>query len=135
VFLLAFVLALVTDSCTKVAAARVLVPGRAVPAGVRTPVRLRRVDGTLHLRGRRVVGACWVALLVGAVGFAFVVFAGNALVQVGLGLAAGGATGNVLDHLRGRAIVDFVELPGWPIFNVADVAITGGVILTVLGLV
>ena len=62
-------------------------------------------------------------------------FAGDALVQWGLGLAAGGATGNALDHLRGRAVVDFVELRGWPIFNVADAAITCGVLLTILGVV
>ena len=133
--LLAFVLALVTDSCTKAMAVRVLAPGRIVPAGARTPVRLHRVEHPLHLRNRRVVVACWVALLVGAGVLAFVVFAGDALVQCGLGLAAGGATGNVLDHLRGRAIVDFVELRGWPIFNVADAAITVGVMLTILGLV
>jgi lipoprotein signal peptidase len=135
VFVLAFVLALVTDSCTKAAAVRALAPGRAVPDDVRTPVRLRRTEHTLHLRNRRVVVACWVALLVGAGVLAFVVFAGEVLVKCGLGLAAGGATGNVLDHLRGRAIVDFVELRGWPIFNVADAAITVGVLLTIVGLV
>jgi signal peptidase II len=46
-----------------------------------------------------------------------------------LGLLLGGALGNVLDRIfrdpapfRGH-VVDFIELPHWPVFNVADMAI------------
>jgi signal peptidase II len=134
VFLLAFVLALVADSGTKAAAVRVLAPGRVVPTK-RSPVRLHRVDHTLHVGGRRAVGAGWVVLLLASAIVAFAMYPGDALVQWGLGFAAGGASGNVLDHLRGRAVVDFVEVRGWSVFNVADAAITGGVMLTILGLV
>jgi signal peptidase II len=48
---------------------------------------------------------------------------------VALGLLLGGSLGNLTDRLsrapgplRGR-VVDFVDLPGWPIFNLADAAI------------
>jgi signal peptidase II len=47
--------------------------------------------------------------------------------QLGLGMALGGACGNVCDQLRHGAVTDFVELSCWPIFNLADVSITIGV--------
>jgi len=52
-----------------------------------------------------------------------------------LGLVLGGAVGNLVDRmvrspgfLRGE-VVDFIKVPHWPTFNVADSAITVGVIL------
>ena len=45
------------------------------------------------------------------------------------GMLLGGALGNVIDRMREGAVVDFVKLPYWPAFNVADVAITFGVIV------
>jgi signal peptidase II len=57
---------------------------------------------------------------------------------VTLGLLLGGATGNLGDRLfrspgplRGH-VVDWIELPHWPVFNVADSAIVCGGILAVL---
>jgi signal peptidase II len=49
-----------------------------------------------------------------------------------VGMVAGGAAGNIVDRLfRGEAwlrgaVVDFVDLQWWPIFNVADAAIVVG---------
>jgi signal peptidase II len=43
-----------------------------------------------------------------------------------LGAAMGGATANTLDRLRRGAVVDFLDLGCWPVFNLADVAITFG---------
>ncbi|MBX6322261.1 MAG: signal peptidase II [Rhodospirillaceae bacterium] len=55
---------------------------------------------------------------------------------VALGLIIGGALGNVVDRLRLGAVVDFLDLHGWgyhwPAFNLADSAITVGVILLVI---
>jgi signal peptidase II len=57
---------------------------------------------------------------------------------VALGLLLGGATGNLTDRifrspgpLRGW-VVDWIQLPHWPVFNLADSAITCGVVLFVL---
>jgi signal peptidase II len=53
---------------------------------------------------------------------------------VALGAVMGGALGNLVDRMvRGDAwlrggVVDFIDLNWWPIFNVADAAITLGVI-------
>lgn len=44
------------------------------------------------------------------------------------GMLLGGALGNVVDRIREGAVVDFLKLPHWPAFNVADTAITLGVI-------
>ena len=49
--------------------------------------------------------------------------------QIGLGLAFGGALGNLLDIIRQRAVVDFIDLRWWPVFNVADIGIVGGLLL------
>jgi len=48
------------------------------------------------------------------------------------GLLLGGALGNIADRIREGAVVDFIKLPHWPAFNVADTAITFGVILLAL---
>lgn len=46
---------------------------------------------------------------------------------VATGLLAGGALGNLADRIRVDAVTDFIDLPAWPPFNVADIAITAGV--------
>jgi signal peptidase II len=43
------------------------------------------------------------------------------------GLVVGGALGNLADRVRIGSAIDFIDLPLWPAFNVADVAIVGGV--------
>jgi signal peptidase II len=48
------------------------------------------------------------------------------------GMLLGGAIGNLIDRVRLGAVTDFVKLPHWPAFNVADASITIGVILLVL---
>ncbi len=56
--------------------------------------------------------------------------------QVALALIFGGALGNLLDRLRTGLVVDFIELGagGWhfPVFNVADSAVTIGVAMFAL---
>lgn len=48
------------------------------------------------------------------------------------GLILGGAVGNLIDRLLEGEVTDFVSLPWWPTFNVADVGITVGVVLLVI---
>lgn len=58
------------------------------------------------------------------------------LAKVGFGLIVGGAIGNVIDRLIYGAVVDFILLYwrdwSWPVFNVADTAITFGVALILI---
>jgi signal peptidase II len=44
------------------------------------------------------------------------------------GLLLGGALGNLIDRIADGAVTDFIKLPHWPAFNIADMAITFGVL-------
>ena len=84
----------------------------------------------LRTRGRAGLVLTWliavtcVVILAGA-GVALDSTAG----QIGAGAALGGALGNLVDVLRRQAITDFLDLGWWPVFNLADVAIVGGLVL------
>lgn len=114
----------------------------------RPPVRL--LDGLLTLRITRNSGA---AFSIGTgMTVVFTLIAAGVVVAIlrtarrlrslpwaiSLGLLLGGATGNLTDRLlrapaplRGH-VVDWIELPHWPVFNVADSAIVCGGVLAVL---
>jgi signal peptidase II len=53
-----------------------------------------------------------------------------------LGLIIGGALGNLIDRVRFGAVVDFLDVHAagyhWPAFNVADAAITIGVVVLLI---
>jgi len=51
-----------------------------------------------------------------------------------LSLILGGAIGNWIDRLRFAAVIDFIDFRVWPVFNIADSAITIGVCLFALNL-
>lgn len=51
------------------------------------------------------------------------------LLRLALALMLGGALGNLIDRLRFGYVVDFLDFRIWPVFNLADMAIVGGVIL------
>jgi signal peptidase II len=75
-----------------------------------------------------VVGATVVVLL------ALLVFLASRsrtgwLIWLPAALLIGGALGNLADRVRDGAVTDFIDLPLWPTFNVADVSIVVGVLL------
>ncbi|MFY9487277.1 MAG: signal peptidase II [Solirubrobacterales bacterium] len=47
------------------------------------------------------------------------------------GLLLGGAVGNAIDRVRLGYVRDFINLPSWPSFNIADISITIGVMILV----
>ena len=55
------------------------------------------------------------------------------LVRIALGLALGGAVGNLIDRLRLGYVIDFIDFRFWPVFNVADSAIVAGVLNGAIG--
>ena len=61
--------------------------------------------------------------------------AGKNLQVFSLGLICGGAVGNLIDRFRIGAVVDFIDVYyksyHWPAFNVADAAISVGVVLLI----
>jgi len=77
-------------------------------------------------------GGIIVVVLIAAAVAALLVYvsrnAGRRLIWLPAGLLLGGALGNVIDRIREGAVIDFLKLPHWPAFNVADSAITIGVL-------
>jgi len=57
----------------------------------------------------------------------------SAVTAVAASLIAGGALGNLLDRLRSGAVTDFIDLhwgdAHWPTFNLADAALTLGIVI------
>lgn len=72
-----------------------------------------------------IVGA---VLAVIALGVFFVTHSGRSLVWLPTGLLLGGAVGNLIDRADKGSVTDFLKFPNFPAFNVADIAITFGVI-------
>lgn len=56
------------------------------------------------------------------------------LLSLALGLQVGGALGNIVDRFQHGYVVDFIDFPRFPTFNLADSAITVGVILLMYAL-
>lgn len=50
-------------------------------------------------------------------------------VSSALGLILGGALGNLFDRVRFGHVIDFLDFRVWPVFNIADSAITVGMII------
>jgi signal peptidase II len=77
-------------------------------------------------------GKAPVVLLTGIALVALIVYFAVHTSKPGLwlptGLLLGGAFGNVLDRVQHDAVTDFLDLPLWPAFNLADVSITFGVL-------
>ena len=76
-------------------------------------------------------GGLVVAVIAAAVLGLVVYFASHAdrpLVWLPTGLLTGGALGNLLDRAGDGDVTDFIKLPLWPAFNLADVSITIGLL-------
>lgn len=104
-----------------------VLPGVELVNGRNTGVAFGLLEGSATLIGI-VTAAGIVALLV----FLAVQRTRRPGVWVPVGLLLGGATGNAIDRLaRDDGVTDFIKLPVWPAFNVADIAITFGVLALV----
>jgi signal peptidase II len=53
--------------------------------------------------------------------------------RLAMGLQLGGAAGNLIDRLRMSRVTDFISIGTFPVFNVADSAISVGVVVLLLG--
>ena len=51
------------------------------------------------------------------------------LLRLSLGLQIGGAFGNLLDRLRLKHVIDFIDVGDWPVFNLADASIITGLVI------
>jgi signal peptidase II len=84
-------------------------------------------------------GALLLVFLVGSIAVAagLVYYVARTPISVGagalLGLIMGGTVGNGFDRLFMHTVTDFIAVHFWPVFNVADSAISIGVVLMLLG--
>lgn len=55
---------------------------------------------------------------------------------VGLALVFGGGVGNLIDRLTGGYVIDFIQtlFIDFPVFNIADIGVTCGVVVTMVAL-
>ena len=111
---------------------------------VRHNVRIGSSDGVfpgvelVHVHNRGVAfglfvngGVLLVIVGVAAVSALLIFFATHSrrpLVWLPTGLLLGGAAGNLIDRLNQGYVTDFIHLPLWPSFNLADFCITAGVL-------
>jgi signal peptidase II len=124
-------LVVVADQAAKAAIEAHLVPGQRV--AVLGPLSLTLTHNTgvaFGLAGGAGTGLVLVTLA--ALSFVGLLFWRNPTrpgMWIAVGLLAGGALGNLADRVRAGAVTDYVDLPHWPPFNLADTAITIGVVL------
>lgn len=55
--------------------------------------------------------------------------------ETGVALVLGGAVGNLIDRVRVGCVIDFIDFRFWPVFNLADAAITAGAVLVLYAMV
>lgn len=127
---------LLLDQATKLAALRMLADHRPHPvAGAWLFLTLARNPGGAF--GILPQAAVYLTVASAVIAVAILLYARAAvthssLLTVALGMLLSGAVGNLVDRLRLGYVVDFIDLRVWPVFNVADIAVTAGVALVVL---
>ena len=133
--LLIAALTVLLDQLTKGAVAHLLVPGDSLP--LLPPIlSLTYVQNTGAAFGI-LKGLTWLSILLSLVVAAWIVLellrsgqgAHAPLRLWALSLVLGGAMGNLIDRVWRGHVVDFIDVHVWPVFNVADSAITIGVVL------
>jgi signal peptidase II len=125
---LAFVL--IVDQVTKHAVESGIAVGqvdKVIPGVQLVHVRNTGVAFSLFSGGGTIVLVITLLALAGLVGY-FARRPERRWLWLPTGLLLGGAIGNLIDRVREGAVTDFIKLPHWPAFNVADTAITFGVI-------
>jgi signal peptidase II len=133
-------------SALRAAAVAVVVVAadQATKALVREHIREGTSDGVfpgvqlVHVHNRGVAFGLFVnggvlLVLVGAAAVSallifFATHSRRPLVWLPTGLLLGGAAGNLIDRLDRGFVTDFIDLPAWPAFNLADMCITLGVL-------
>ena len=74
-----------------------------------------------------------ILIMLGILIYYWFVPAGDWTARIGLALVFGGAISNAYDRAVHGSVLDFIQVPHWPIFNVADSAVSVGVVVLILG--
>ena len=129
-------LVVVFDQLTKYAALAALSEGQSIPviAGVFHFTLVHNTGIAFGLfQGYQLPLLVIITLSIGLlIAFSSGASDGRAGARWSLALVLGGAVGNWIDRLRHEAVIDFLDFRIWPVFNLADCAITVGVGLYIL---
>ncbi len=119
------------DQLTKAAVTARLSPGQCWSFAAHLKIRNQRNERVpIVFSGRTELLLIWIVVVSGALLLACNgYFFHNSAARLSLGAALGGTAGNVWDRVRLGGVVDFVDLSWWPVFNLADLAITIGATL------
>ena len=114
-----------------------------VPYGTETPllgnlVAITNIRNAGAAFGFAPVGPWFFLVAALAVSVGLIVYVlrepGDLSADAVLGLILGGAVGNAFDRIiNGGGVTDFIDFHFWPVFNVADSAVSIGVVLLILG--
>ncbi|MBE3576986.1 MAG: signal peptidase II [Limnochordales bacterium] len=130
---------LLADQCSKVAASATLSPYSSLPLlppFLSLSLVHNRGSAFGLLPGYRFLSiATSVILLIGIFLFRRQLSRATARpADLGAALVTGGTAGNLIDRVRLGYVIDFIDIPHWPVFNLADAALVLGTILIVLGI-
>jgi signal peptidase II len=134
-----------TVALTALVAVAVVVADQATKAIVRGSIgpfeRVTVIPGVVHLINTENSGVAFsvfsgggaLVVIVAVVALAallafFLTHLHRRLVWLPTGMLLGGAAGNLIDRVRLGGVTDWVKLPHWPAFNLADACITLGVV-------
>lgn len=132
---------LALDQWTKALATAHLMDGPAVPLiGTLVQLTYTRNSGVAFGLGAGTNFPFYLFSIAAAVAIVWLFVAGRVRgtrTQVALALILGGALGNLVDRVTAGTVVDFILLSwrrwDFPVFNLADTAVTAGVVLFALG--
>lgn len=105
------------------------------------------IQNTIHLTHVKNTGAAFslfqnkslMLILIGILATAYIIYMlltnKNKKTNIYLSIILGGILGNTLERIFFNQVTDFIDVLIWPIFNIADIAITIGTALLIIQLV
>ena len=73
-----------------------------------------------------------VIVIIGIFYYLKIIIKHDKKLQFAVGLLLGGTIGNLIDRLLHSAVIDFFDFRIWPVFNIADSAVTVSIILLII---
>ncbi|MFH1701325.1 MAG: signal peptidase II [Candidatus Zixiibacteriota bacterium] len=145
--ILLFIAVIVLDQATKYLALSSLSLGQPIPV-LGDYLRWTLAYNPGGAFGMRLGGPNYY-LITSLIVFAILIFyvfknRNASFISIPLAIVSGGAAGNIIDRFRYGEVVDFIDcefpdisigsyhLDRWPIFNIADMAVSCGIIITII---
>ena len=123
---------LILDQLSKILALRYLAPVGSIPI-IKNVFHLTYVEnrGAAFgiLQNQKLFFVIFALMVLGFIWFYAYNNRLNKVMVYGLGLVVGGVVGNLIDRVRLGFVVDYLHIMNFPVFNIADSAVTIGIVL------